>query len=312
MSKPFSLPTDFITRFNEILPQADIAKAFEPKQFYSFRINTLKTNKEDALAELKKLGVYVEPWAAYPFAVITNENDANVIKSSILVSNGVIYPQSLQSMLPVVVLNPEKGDKILDLCAAPGSKTGQIAMHLAGTGQLTANEPIRDRFYKLKAVMDLIGANVELTMVDGRRFQPRNGLFDKVLVDAPCSSEGRFCLNDPKSVGYWSVRKVHEAAHKQKGLLLNASRLVNPGGVLVYSTCTYAPEENEGVIDWLLRKDPTLSLQTIKLPDVSTYPALLKWQDKDFNPAVAGTMRVFPDAKCEGFFIAKLVKSHYK
>jgi 16S rRNA (cytosine1407-C5)-methyltransferase len=150
-------------------------------------------------------------------------------------------------------------------------------------GILVANEPIRGRFYKLKSVLQLTGAKATLSMVDGRRFRVKEGgLFDRVLVDAPCSAEGRFKEDEPKTYAYWSTRKIREMAHKQKGLLLNASRLVKTGGILLYSTCTFAEEENEEVVDWFAKK-------------AQGYKMLLQ-------------TRLEPDGRMEGFFIAKWQK----
>ena len=115
--------------------------------------------------------------------------------------------------------------------------------------------------------------------MDGRRFRVKEQLFDRILVDAPCSSEGRFKYDNPKSYAYWNLRKIKEMAHKQKGLLLNASRLLKPGGVLVYSTCTFAQEENEEVVDWFAKKSQSMQFQSMQ--------------------------RIYPDGRMEGFFIAK-------
>lgn len=306
------LPENFLQRFALICPHLNPQEVFLPKDFLAFRINTLKFSMAQWSKWSTEHNIQVFSWPISTTAFYVSRDDANLIKSSTLVSGGELYPQGLQSMLPVLALNPAPGERVLDLCAAPGSKTSQIAALMANEGQLIANEPVKDRFYKLKSVLDITGAKAQMTMVDGRRFQAKEDLFDKILVDAPCSSEGRFCLDNPKSVGFWSVRKIHEVAHKQKGLLMNASRLLKPGGHLVYSTCTFAPEENEAVIDWILRKDPSLIIEPITWPDIPSYPIVTQWLEREFNPAVTGCLRVSPDAKLEGFFIAKLVKSHYK
>ena len=241
------------------------------------------------------------PWCSY--ALWVPVPSLKEILASSWAIEGKLYSQGVESQIPVLVLDPRPGETVLDLCAAPGSKTTQIAAHMNNEGTLVANEPVRDRFFRLKSVVDLMGARVTLKMVDGQRFDGRGTLFDRILVDAPCSSEGRFNVHEPKTARYWSVRKVHEMAHKQKGLLLNASRLLKPGGVLVYATCTFAVEENEAVVDWLLRKTQgRLSLEPIALDGVPSYLA----QTPVASQAVR-CLRVLPDGRMEGFFTAKFV-----
>ena len=206
----------------------------------------------------------------------------------------MVYAQGLESMLAPIVLGPKPTWQVLDLCAAPGSKTTQIAALMKNQGIIYANEPVRDRFFRLKAVVELLGANVKLTSKDGRSFRG-DGAFDGILVDVPCSSEGRFCTDKPKSYAFWSVHKVHEMAHKQKGLLLNASRLLKKGGTLVYATCTFGKEENEDVVDWFLQKmEGQFKLQPIDLKGISIYPSSLPL-----------CVRVMPGELMEGFFLAK-------
>jgi 16S rRNA (cytosine1407-C5)-methyltransferase len=180
-------------------------------------------------------------------------------------------------------------------------------------GTLKANEPVRQRLYRLKAVLQLTGAHAQITSTDGRRMEGHGELFDRVLVDAPCSCEGRFILDEPKSFAYWSVRKIKEMSHKQKGLLLNAGRLLRPGGTMVYSTCTFAPEENEEVVDWFLRKtEGRFALSPIRIDGVKTYPCLTHWQKRTYDIGIRDAARILPNERMEGFFIAKFMNSHYK
>lgn len=227
-----------------------------------------------------------------------------------MIQKGFLYRQSLSSMLPAIVLDPRPGERVLDLCAAPGSKTTQMAAMMDNTGEIVAVEAIRQRSYKLRAVIEQMGvANVAIMVIDGRRFKSEQ-LFDKILIDAPCSSEGRFHLDHPKTFAYWSPRKIKEMARKQRGLLLTASRLLKPGGTMVYSTCTFAPEENEGVVDWLLRKtEGTLEVEAMDLKGIPHYPCLGEWQGKVFDPRVQKCLRVLPEDGMGGFFIAKFVKA---
>jgi 16S rRNA (cytosine1407-C5)-methyltransferase len=307
-----TLPPDFELRLKEILPQRP-ASIFEPRRYQSFRINTLKISIEEAHALLSNRKIDFQKVNFCPYAIIVEKSAAQELLRSDLVNDGLLYAQGLESLLPVIVLDPRPNQRVLDLCAAPGSKTSQIAMHMNNQGTLKANEPIRQRLYRLKAVLQLTGAQARVSSTDGRRLKEHEGLFDRILVDAPCSCEGSFIINKPKSFAYWSVRKIKEMSHKQKGLLLNASRLLGPGGILVYSTCTFAPEENEEVVDWFLRKtDGRFELAPIQIDGVGTYPCLTQWHKRAYDIRIRDAVRILPDERMEGFFIAKFINSYYK
>lgn len=304
------LPNLFLERLHQIVPlplweQGDFS--FQVKQKVSFRINTLKISVDVLHEQLRAEGITFErvPWYASAFIVAVP--DSKVLLSHSLASEGKIYVQALSSLVPVIVLDPQPDERVLDLCAAPGSKTSQIAAHMNNEGLLVANEAIRARFYRLKAVTELMGAKVKLSMHDGRRFNlPHDGAFDRILVDAPCSSEGRFDANDADSFKYWGKRKIEEMSHKQKGLLLNASRLLKSGGSLVYATCTFAPEENEEVVDWFLRKaEGRFTVEVFSLPSINSYPAMGVWGKRIYDPQVSRCLRILPDVLMEGFFVAK-------
>lgn len=307
-----SLPPEFEVRLKEILPQWPAA-LFKPRQYQSFRINTLKISIEEAMALLLKRKIDFQKVDFCPYAIIVDRPAAQEILKSDLANDGLLYAQGLESLLPVIVLDPRPNQRVLDLCAAPGSKTSQIAMHMQNKGTLKANEPIRQRLYRLKAVLQLTGAQAQVSSADGRRMQEHGEAFDRILVDAPCSCEGRFIYDEPKSFAYWSVRKIKEMSHKQKGLLLNASRLLLPGGALVYATCTFAPEENEEVVDWFLRKtDGRFKLAPIPLEGIRTYPCMAQWQKRRYDAPMGDAVRILPDERMEGFFIAKFINSDYK
>jgi len=308
------LPPDFELRLKEILPQRP-ASIFWPRQYQSFRINTLKISVEDAhtLLSNRKIDFQKVDFCPYAIIVDTKRGHFKVSPFLDLVNDGLLYAQGLESILPVMVLDPRPYQRVLDLCAAPGSKTSQIAMHMQNKGTLKANEPIRQRLYRLKTVLRLTGAQAQISSTDGRRLQEHEGPFDRILVDAPCSCEGRFIINEPKSFAYWSMRKIKEMSHKQKGLLLNAGRLLNPGGILVYATCTFAPEENEEVVDWFLCKtNGRFELTPMQMDGVKTYPCLTQWRKRTYDVRIRDAVRILPDERMEGFFIAKFINSHYK
>ncbi len=272
----------FLKRLQATLPPEAFEHFGRPLSSTHFRVNTLKLSVAQAQEQVKELGVDFTISSDFPLVLSVPAVQSRQLMSSSLVEQGLLYPQGLESMKAVMFLDPQPGETILDLCAAPGSKTSQIAALMNNEGVLMANEAVRGRFYRLKSVLEPTGAKATLSMVDGRRYRIKDRPFDRVLVDAPCSSEGRFKYDEPKSYAYWSPRKIKEMAHKQKGLMLNASRLVKPGGVLVYSTCTFAVEENEEVVEWLARKSEGLVLESKE--------------------------RIIPDGRMEGFFIAKWSK----
>lgn len=308
------LPPVFLERLAHIIPEElydSVLKSLndEPGCF-SARINTIKTSKDIIVQQLRNAGIDFKIAPEIDGALIFNKETALGLEASPFFTEGRLYRQNLSSMLVAELVAPGPGERVLDMCAAPGGKATQLAAMMRCQGAVTAVEAIRKRYYKLKSVVSLLGAeNIICVCMDGRRFEARDGLFDRILVDAQCSSEAGFRVNNPPSYAYWSLRKIKELSYKQKGLILAASRLLNPGGTLVYSTCTFAPEENEMVIDWFLRKTSgSFEVDKIVLGKIASYSALLEWQGKSFDPAVRGCVRVVPCGLMEGFFIARLKK----
>lgn len=306
------IPSLFLDRLKAILPKevlCKVVKSFSQASLLSVRINTLKIDKEKLLAILRENHIRYTPVSWSNEALILNGVTQQELGQTDLIKQGYLYRQGLSSMLAALVLDPQPTDDILDMCAAPGSKTTQMAALMQNKGSITAIDNIRSRYYKLRAVTNLLGVkNVSFRAMDARRFRPKEKVFDKILVDAPCSSEGRFKDHNPKTYSYWSLRKIKEMSHKQRGLLLTASRLLKRGGVLIYSTCTFAPEENEAVVDWLLKKTGALKVIAINSNNIQSYPALREWKGRIFDSQVTNCFRVLPDENMEGFFITKLLK----
>lgn len=307
-----SLPALFLHRLQEIIPSnkyPSCLESFSSPSPLIVRVNTLKISKEELLESLRNLSIPFTEIPGIQDALELRHVSSRELQETGIFKRGYVYCQGLSSLLPAIVLDPKPGEWVLDMCAAPGSKTTQMAALMQNRGRIVALEAVRTRYYKLRSVVGAQGAEiVSMRAIDARRFRPPAAqLFDKILVDAPCSSEGRFKTNDPKTYAFWSLRKIKEMVRKQRGILLNASRWLKPHGVLVYSTCSFAPEENEGVIDWLLRKTQgQLETVPIELPRIKTTAAVLKWQGKDFHPQLKHSRRILPNQKMEGFFMAKL------
>ena len=210
---------------------------------------------------------------------------------------GVYYLQEASAMAPVALLDPQPGEKVCDLCAAPGGKTTQIAGRMGGEGFLLCNEinpkraKILSRNIERMAVPNALVTN-EHPAVLGERF---SGFFDRVLVDAPCSGEGMF-RKEEAAVTDWSQETVEMCARRQAEILHSAAQMVRPGGRLVYSTCTFAPEEDEEAVARFLDSHPEFTPEDVEAP----------W----FAPAANGGYRMWPHKLLgEGHFAAVLRKT---
>ena len=223
---------------------------------------------------------------------------------------GWMYPLNPSSMLAVEALAPGPGEEILDLAAAPGGKTVALAARMRNSGRIAAVEAVRARFHRLRANLERCGvSNAQLYLADGRtigRKVPER--FDRVLLDAPCSSEARIRLDDPLTHAHWKPRKIREASVKQTGLLRSAYRALKPGGALVYCTCSFAPEENELVVDRLLKTEPGASLEPLDFSDVPRRAGLTAWRGQDCDSRLERTVRVLPDDLWDGFFVCRIRK----
>lgn len=292
-----NLPKDFETRMKNMLGSEyeDFKKSFLSEQTsHAMRINPEKENAADLIfkefGDLEKVS-----WC---------ENGFYVDKSAISGLHpyhmaGLFYFQEASAMCAVSALPINEGDFVLDLCAAPGGKTTQAAAKLKGSGLLVANEITKNRAMILSENVERMGLkNTVVTNETPQNLsQKYPEFFDKIIVDAPCSGEGMF-RKEPKAITEWSLEHTYSCAKRQQHILESAVSMLKPGGMLVYSTCTFAPEENEHNIEFLLKNYPELSLAQI--PELS----MLK------DGAIPLTKRIYPHlAKGEGHFAALLKKS---
>jgi len=304
----YTLPEEFLRRIKIIYPTHfnRICETFLNKKKQTFRVNYLKTGLNSLRDFLRKEGIrYRElPWPRGAFIL---NSDIRHFQRSFIYKDGLVYLQNVSSMIVPFVLGAKTGDKILDLCAAPGAKTTEIASLAGRNTEIVAIEKVRTRYYKLLANLKIQGADfVKTIIMDGifaRKKFPE--YFNKVLLDAPCSSEGRFYTRNPRSFRYWKYRKVKEMAHKQKRLISSAYYALKPGGKLLYSTCTFSPEENEEVVDWVLNKfKDKIELLSINIPIKNVRNGLIKWRKKTFLKSLSRVIRIIPNDYMEGFFVA--------
>lgn len=308
-----ALPEVFLERLRRIIPSPRwdaVANTFAQPKPTTFRVNTLKARVGDVRRELEERGFRLTPVSWSPEAWILRQGRLRDLQDTAIYRQGLIYVQSLSSMVPAYLLDPQPGEQVLDLTAAPGSKTTQMACLMRGEGRIVANDNNQVRFYKLRANVELQAArNVELVLRDGASIgRTHAGQFDRVLLDAPCSAEGRFHVRKPASYRYWKPAKIREMVRKQRRLLRSAILGLRPGGVLVYATCTFAPEENEGVLSWALGQfGDAIALEAAK-PPVPCLPGLTTWEGQAFHPSLRRAMRIIPTPELEGFFVARIHK----
>lgn len=304
--------TLFQQRLADIYPdhyQTLINHLNQEKKWVSFRVNTLKTDIEPIKQTLSDFSITWLDW--YPIVFIAPIEQRQALLAHSAHQDGLIYCQDIASLLPVKLLDPHPGEEVLDLCAAPGSKTTQLALHMENQGRVAAVEKSKSRFFKLKSVLTTQGATiVDTYLKDGASvYRHCANRFDKVLVDAPCSSETRIQFDDTSSYSHWSEKKIQEMQRKQWPLLHSGFRSLKPGGTLIYSTCTFAPEENEFIVAKLLKKFPDQAeIVPISLPIENTAPGLTHWQGKALPQALQQGQRILPNDKMSGFFIAKIKK----
>jgi 16S rRNA (cytosine1407-C5)-methyltransferase len=241
------------------------------------------------------------PWYGDAFILASlSERDAEAWEPY---REGRIYLQSISSMIPALVLAPRPGERVLDIAAAPGSKTTQMAALMENRGSILADDLDPIRAERLSYNIRLQGCTIaEVRIGRGEKVGGEMpGSFDRVLVDAPCSGEGRFVVFEPGTSRAWSRKLVAESLRAQRRLLAGAAAALKPGGVLVYSTCTLNLEENEGMIQWAME---TLPLRPEKSP--LTIPGVFSGMARGRDPAVAHAMRIFPDEEKEGFFVCRM------
>ncbi|MCX6741858.1 MAG: RsmB/NOP family class I SAM-dependent RNA methyltransferase [Candidatus Pacearchaeota archaeon] len=294
------------------------------------RCNTIKTSPEKLKKRLESRGWKIsQPCKTNPettkmdnfrgaekdpfssIMIIESELRPGELGKNIEHQLGMYYVQELSSMMSAIALSPKEHESVLDICAAPGSKTTQLSAMMNNTGLLLANDVKIDRLSALISNTERCGCmNVVATRMDGVRlcqiFEKRQVRFDKILVDAPCSGEG-VIRSDHKVWKMWNPSMIRGLSALQKKLVACAVGCLKKGGALVYSTCTFEPQECEEVVQFAIDR-LGLELEEFQLP-LKTREGLSEWNGKKYSNEVKKCKRVFPqDNDTEGFFVAKLKK----
>ncbi|MCK9186844.1 RsmB/NOP family class I SAM-dependent RNA methyltransferase [Candidatus Gracilibacteria bacterium] len=286
-----------------------ILRGFSCERKPCIRINTLKTNVRDVMDFLREKNVNFERVSFLPDALIIKNKDEKFFEDLDIYKKGEIYFQGISSQLPAIFLKPVSGDKVLDLCAAPGSKTAQMAIMMGGIGEVLANEFDKIRIEKLKYTLEKQGIKIAKVVEGNGIFvgEKMPEYFDKVLVDAPCSAEGRIDISNPRSYKFWSKKILKSSASLQKRLVTSGFEALKKGGILAYSTCTLSPEENEGVVDSVLKKFGE-NVEILKLSltgfEKNLLPIVASYDGVTFDKRVSNCIKAMPSEICEGFFVA--------
>ncbi|HDR2463862.1 16S rRNA (cytosine(1407)-C(5))-methyltransferase RsmF [Enterobacter ludwigii] len=304
------VPEQFLAQMREALPSHlsldDFIAACQRPLRRSIRVNTLKISVADFLTLVSPYNWQLTPvpWCAEGFWIERDDEASLPLGSTAEHLSGLFYIQEASSMLPVAALFADDNapERVMDVAAAPGSKTTQIAARLGNRGAILANEFSASRVKVLHANISRCGIhNVALTHFDGRVFGAAlPEAFDAILLDAPCSGEG-VVRKDPDALKNWSVESNLEIAATQRELIDSAFHALRPGGTLVYSTCTLNRDENEHVCLWLKAQYPD-AVEFLPLNGLFA----------SANEAVTpeGFLHVFPQIyDCEGFFVARLRKT---
>jgi len=293
----------FYERYQKLDDEEEFWRLMTAPLRQSVRINTLKAPLEYVKARLEeRYELEPIPWVKEGFFINTRE-----FGEMIEYALGLVFPQEASSMIPPVVLEPKPEELVLDMAAAPGAKTTQIAQYMENEGCIIANDLKKWRANVLIANLNRFGVlNTRVIVKDGTYFSRFENTFDKILLDAPCSSVGMI-RKSFKFLRDWSIKKVIRYSSIQKRLIIAAYKALKSGGTLVYSTCTIDPLENEEVVDYLLSKTDA-KLEKIKLPLKSTSP-VLEFEGRKYSEEVGKCLRIHPqDNNTEAFFVAKIRK----
>jgi len=311
----------FLSRIASILrfSKGQVKNLFLQRAKTTIRLNDLKRDTDKTLHSLKQKGVILKdiPWA--PNTYFVENKDKSDMSKLEEYEKGNFYIQDLSSILATLILTPESDERILDMCAAPGSKTTHIAQLTNNRADILANELEIKRINSLRTVLKQFGAqNVKIDHGDGRDIGVKYpDQFDRILLDAPCSGEGRIYLRGRNPLRFWSIKRIKHFTKLQKELIESAFIGLKTGGTLVYSTCTLEPEENEGTVSYLINRHSNAKIEDIALVKQNRFQeskkhirgGLTHWSGNNYHKDMVKTIRIIPSSEMMGFYIAKITKN---
>ena len=293
---PAYLAQLLIAQYGEETAQR-IAAGYEAQRAVTLRANPLKTNAQAVREALAGMGIETQPVSWYGDAMIVKNAREDALTSLEMFEKGEIYLQSLSSMIPPMFLGARPGENVLDMAAAPGGKTTQIAALTGNQAMITACEMNKIRADRLKYNVARQGATrVTVMNIDSRNLDDLFS-FDRILLDAPCSGSGTVQLGNPRSKGQFSREFLARTTKQQEALLAKALRLLRPGSEMIYSTCSVLAQENENIVARVIKK-ANAEVVPLELQAFESVPQL--------PVSIPGTLCVCPDALHEGFFVTKL------
>lgn len=298
----FELPEFLIEMLNKQYGREltnKILEGYIEKRVVSLRVNTLKSNLNTIKNKLLEEKIQFETVSWNDNALIIKNTNENTIQNMDIYSKGEIYLQSLSSMLPPIILEPKENTDILDMCAAPGGKTTQIAAITNNNANITACEMNKIRAERLKYNIEKQGANSIYVMTKDARFIDDLFSFDQILLDAPCSGSGTLNSNNKNLSDIFTMKLINKSVSSQLVLLRKGIKILKPGEELVYSTCSILSDENEDVVSKVL-KETGAEIVPIEFEGKNELPLL--------PVKIEGTLCVCPNKYYEGFFVAKIRK----
>lgn len=274
-----------------------ILNGYSQNRIVSLRVNTIKTTAQEVCRELSINDIEFEKVSFGDDALVIQNTNEERVKELDIYKNGYIYLQSLSSMLPPIILNPKENEDILDMTAAPGGKTTQIAALTNNKANITACEMNNIRIEKLKYNIEKQGAtSVSILKEDSRRLNDYFA-FDKILLDAPCTGSGTIELENEKTYNGFTEKLLEKTTNSQLSLLKKALKILKKGHEMVYSTCSILQEENEDIIN-----------KAIKGANVEIVPIEIQEDIPKLPCKIEGALCIAPTKYYEGFFVAKLKK----